>query len=177
LHVALALCPADQFDDAVVSQLEAVGQLPHQRPVPAGEPLERQHELVLLRGHAVPADHLLAEAQVATDPEAEARQGLEVLLRERLSGLRWLHGHGGIVLHEQRSNGSHVQKISCYDTFCNAASAVAAPEGLPRRSVVLSDRERRVLDELERNYDTEAADPTRPPGRPPGHGSYRTVVA
>ena len=43
---------------------------------------------------------------------------------------------------------------------------------------MLSDRERRVLDELELNYDTEAADPTRPPGRPPhGHGSLRTIVA
>src|SRR3954469_8392867 len=37
-----------------------------------------------------------------------------------------------------------------------------------RRLVVLSDREQRVLDELERNYDAEAAPPPPRPGPRPG---------
>jgi hypothetical protein len=47
-----------------------------------------------------------------------------------------------------------------------------------RRLVVLSDRERRVLDDLERNYDAEAAGPPPRPGPRPRNGEQlRTVVA
>src|SRR3954452_9607807 len=173
LDEALALCPADQFDDAVMSQLQAVGQLPHHRPVAVRETLERQHELVLLRRHPVAAHGFLAEAQVAPDAEAEARQRFKVLLGQRFSGLRWLHGHGEMVLHESGWSRSHNQKVSCYDTFCNAATAVAASEAHLRRSVVLSDREQRVLDDLERNYDAEAASPASRPGPRLRRGRWR----
>ena len=43
---------------------------------------------------------------------------------------------------------------------------------------MLSDRERRVLEELERNYEVEAAGPPPRPGpRSPSGGRLRTVVA
>ena len=43
---------------------------------------------------------------------------------------------------------------------------------------MLSDRERRVLDELERNYDAEAAGPSPRPGPRPRNGEQlRTAVA
>jgi len=43
---------------------------------------------------------------------------------------------------------------------------------------MLSDRERRVLDELERNYEVEAAGPpSRPAPRAPSGDRLRTVVA
>src|SRR4051794_40550799 len=68
---------------AVVAELQLLGELADDGPVPPREPLERQHELVLLRGDAVPPHRLLAEPQVAADTGPEPRQRLEVRLAQR----------------------------------------------------------------------------------------------
>src|SRR3712207_8223468 len=58
LHDALpilVLGAVDQLDDAVVAQLQALGQLADRRPLPVRETLEREQQLVLLRGQPVAA--------------------------------------------------------------------------------------------------------------------------
>lgn len=69
----LGLRPVDQFDNAVVTQLESVGEFTHDGPVPSGKAFEGEHELVLLGRDAVTAHRLLAEPQVVPDAEAEPR--------------------------------------------------------------------------------------------------------
>jgi hypothetical protein len=87
LDEVLLLRSVDQFDDAVVPQLEPVGEFADHGPVASGEALERQHELVLLRSDAMTAHCLLAEAQVAPDAEAEPGERFEVLLGQGVHGL------------------------------------------------------------------------------------------
>src|SRR5829696_347260 len=80
LYEPLALRPVDQLDNAVMAQLQPVCELADHGPVAPWIPLDRQHELVLLRRDAVTAHRLLAEAKVAADAEAETGQRFEVLL-------------------------------------------------------------------------------------------------
>jgi hypothetical protein len=80
IHQALTLRPVDQFNDAVVAQLQLLGEFSHAGPISLREALEREQQLVLLWSQSLAAHRLLTEAQVAPDPEAESGQSLEVLL-------------------------------------------------------------------------------------------------
>jgi hypothetical protein len=98
VHKPLSLRPIDQFNHAVVAQLEPVSEFPHGRPLPAGKTLERQQQLILLRGEAVPAHRLLAEAQIAADSETKPSQRLKILLRQRFGSRPFvLHCHHNIT--------------------------------------------------------------------------------
>jgi hypothetical protein len=97
LHEALDLGPVHQLDDAVMAQLQPIGQLPYRRPSPFRKALDRQEKLVVLRGQPEGAHRLLAEAHVAADPEAEASQRLKVRLRQWFAGPSPLDCHDHIT--------------------------------------------------------------------------------
>jgi hypothetical protein len=84
----LGLGAVDQLDDAVVAELQPVGEFSDHGPVASGETLERQHELVLLRGYPVTAHRFLAEPKVATNAEAKPGQGFKVLLGQGVRARR-----------------------------------------------------------------------------------------
>ncbi|WRL65860.1 hypothetical protein U6N30_10015 [Blastococcus brunescens] len=116
LDEQLRLRPVHELDDAVVAQLQPVRDLADRGPVPAGEALERQQELVLLRREPVPAHDLLAEAQVAPDAEPEAGQRLELALGQgRRADALVLGCHGAHHITWPREQ--RYPFLSCCDTF------------------------------------------------------------
>ena len=122
LYEPLPLRPIDQFHHAVVAQLEPVSELPNGRPLPTGKPFQCQQQLILLRSEAIPAHRLLAEAQIATDPETESSQRLEILLRQRFGSRPLLvHRHHNITPCPLGLSMRHRISISGYDKIYPAA--------------------------------------------------------
>jgi hypothetical protein len=60
-----------EFDDAVVAQLQTLGQLADAGLASGGEPTQSQHKQVLLRLQARIAGRFLAPVQVDSDPVPE----------------------------------------------------------------------------------------------------------
>jgi hypothetical protein len=156
----LGLGSVDQFDDAVMAQLEPVGEFAHHGPVASGEALERQHELVLLGRDAVTAHRLLAEAKIATDPEAKPGKGFKVLLAQGVPCRERVVRGTPVPRSRFAVRPCHTRTLSCYDISIKAHQG-AGLEAAFRRWVVLSDHEQRALEELERSYATEASEPVR----------------
>jgi hypothetical protein len=73
--------PADQFDGAVMLNLQALSQIGNTATVAAARSAERKHELMVLRFDACPACRLLAEMQKAPDLIAKLGQSRVIGMR------------------------------------------------------------------------------------------------
>lgn len=153
LDKALPLRPVDQLDHAVVAQLKPVGQLTHRRPLPARKALQRQQQLVLLRSQAVTPYGLLTETKVVPDPEAKPGQRFEVLLAQSFEFSTFvLRRHDDMKPPVIDLSPSSAKLISCHDIIEIVGVQV---RDHPGRLVMLSDQERKALQEVERQLIAE----------------------
>src|SRR5258706_5449982 len=83
LHIPLRNGTDDQADQAVLAHLQPIRKLRHRGAVATGESLDRQQELVLLRGQALGTCGLLAETEKSANGIAEGRDGFEIIVECR----------------------------------------------------------------------------------------------